>query len=63
LCLAPAAVAGLLKFWERGDADGAVEVLCALGFLKPPTAEPAAPVRFTLNLGARDLDAEIDHLC
>jgi hypothetical protein len=30
--------------------------------LKPPTAEPAAPARFTLNFDGRDLDAEIDKL-
>jgi hypothetical protein len=36
--LAPAAVAGLLKSWERGNAAGAIEVLRALGFLKLPTA-------------------------
>jgi hypothetical protein len=64
--LAPAAVRGLLKSWERGNAAGAIEVLRALGFLKLPTAatgEPAERVRFTLDLGDdRDLDAEIDHL-
>jgi hypothetical protein len=61
--LAPAAARGLLKSWERGNAAGAIEVLRALGFLRLPTAEPSAPVRFTLDLGNdRDLDAEIDHL-
>jgi hypothetical protein len=40
--LAPAAVRGLLKSWERGNAAGAVEVLHALGFLRPDRLEIAA---------------------
>lgn len=34
--LAPAAVAGLLRSWRRGNAAGAIDVLRAFGFLKPP---------------------------
>jgi hypothetical protein len=55
--LAPAAVAALRKSWERGNASGAIEVLRALGFLRPPV--PEVDVRQT---GERDLDAEIMRL-
>jgi hypothetical protein len=55
--LAPAAVAALRKSWERGNASGAIEVLRALGFLRPPVTE--VDVRHT---GERDLDAEIMRL-
>lgn len=52
--LAPAAVAGLLKSWQRGNATGALEVLKALGFLNAPPA-----VGSTRD---RDIDAEIAEL-
>ena len=50
--LGPAAMAGLRKSWERGNAAGAIEVLRSLGVLKPPTAE-------LLDIGDRDLNAEL----
>jgi hypothetical protein len=55
--LAPAAVAALRKSWERGNASGAIEVLRALGFLRPPVTE--VDVR---QSGERDLDAELFRL-
>ncbi|MDQ6848155.1 MAG: hypothetical protein M3019_11350 [Candidatus Dormibacteraeota bacterium] len=55
--LAPAAIAGLLKSWRRGNASGAIEVLRALGFLRLPRAEAPA-----FNHQERDLDAEIQAL-
>ena len=48
--LAPAAVRGLLKSWEKGNAAGAIEVLRSLGFLKQPSNAQDLPVRFTLDL-------------
>ena len=53
--LAPSAVAGLLKSWQRGNAAGAVEVLKALGLLKSPPVVAAQG-------HAHDIDAEIEEL-
>lgn len=50
--LAPAAVRALLRAWERGNPTGALEVLRALGFLRPAPADAVGEIRFTLDIGA-----------